>query len=65
MALYAIDATSERFQICDECDATWLPDAELRVPGFMHLFEIFAERGLPESWEHLIPVAQAGREGET
>lgn len=53
VGLYEVVATGERFLICDECEAAWLPSAEPDRKDFLQLFEIFDERGLPESWDGL------------
>lgn len=60
MLLYVLVKTGESFQVCDECEAAWLPDVEPTADRFLQLFEIFAERGLSESWDDLSEVAARG-----
>jgi NMD protein affecting ribosome stability and mRNA decay len=53
VATYLLKPTGEEFQVCDECEALWLPGAALLVPGFVNLYEVLEARELSESWEQL------------
>jgi hypothetical protein len=50
---YLLRFTGEVFQVCDECEASWLPSDVPTVDHVVQLFEIFEHRGLPESWAEL------------
>ena len=54
---YRLRATGELFQVCDECEASWLPSDEPTADHFLQLFEIFDLRSLPESWAELEAVS--------
>lgn len=55
---YRFRSTGELFQICDECEAAWLPAEEPTAAEFLQLFELFDRRGLPESWSELEPIGR-------
>jgi hypothetical protein len=52
VARHVIQATEERVDVCDECDATWL-NSPVGDRGFRDLTALLEERGLSPLWTEL------------
>lgn len=55
--VYRLRSAGALFQVCDECEALWLPTDEPTGDAFLQLFEVFNRMGLPESWAELEAVS--------
>ncbi len=53
VSAYRVVVTDETLQVCDECEAVWLPGVDPSPTGFTNLEDELARRGLPAEWEQL------------